>query len=57
MDRTLLVLLADAWKSGEQADAGALVDRSKEACSNEGGHGEAPRGRGYFGRAAGSVTS
>jgi hypothetical protein len=31
MDRTLLVLLAEAWKSGEPGNVAALVDRIKEA--------------------------
>ena len=31
MDRTLLVLLAEAWKTGEPGDIAALVDRIKEA--------------------------
>jgi hypothetical protein len=30
MDRTLLVLLAEAWKTGEPGDVAALVDRIKE---------------------------
>src|SRR5579864_9298873 len=35
MDRTLLVLLAEAWKTGERADVLALVDRIKEAPPEE----------------------
>jgi hypothetical protein len=35
MDKTLLVLLAEAWKTGERADVLALVDRIKEAPPEE----------------------
>src|SRR5215831_15286832 len=35
MDRTLLVLLAEAWKTGERADVLALVDRIKDAPAEE----------------------
>jgi hypothetical protein len=35
MDRTLLVLLAEAWKTGEPGDVAALVDRIKEAPAEE----------------------
>jgi hypothetical protein len=31
MDCTLLVLLAEAWKTGEPGDVAAMVDRIKEA--------------------------
>jgi hypothetical protein len=35
MDRTLLVLLAEAWKTGDRADVLILVDRIKEAPPEE----------------------
>jgi hypothetical protein len=35
MDKTLLVLLAAAWKTGERADVLALVDRVNEAPPEE----------------------
>jgi hypothetical protein len=35
MDRTLLVLLAEARKTGEPGDVAALVDRIKEAPAEE----------------------
>jgi hypothetical protein len=35
MDKTLLMLLAEAWKTGERADFLVLVDRIKEAPPEE----------------------
>jgi hypothetical protein len=35
MDRTLLVLLGEAWKTGDPGDVAALVDRIKEAPAEE----------------------
>jgi hypothetical protein len=35
VDRTLLILLAEAWKTGDRADVLALVDLIKEAPPEE----------------------